>query len=35
MQNAHPLVKKAASFEAGSNDHFGVLKVIKDYLNIN
>ncbi len=35
MQNAHPSVKKIASFEACSNDNFGVLKIIKDYLNIN
>ncbi len=32
MQNAHPLVKQAANFEAGSNDSFGVVKVIKSYL---
>lgn len=32
MQNAHPAVKAAASFEAGSNDNFGVLKTIKRYL---
>lgn len=35
MKNAHPSVKKAASFEACSNDNFGVLKIIKDYLDIN
>ncbi|MFC5872993.1 hypothetical protein SAMN05443633_10897 [Chryseobacterium arachidis] len=35
MQNAHPSVKKIASFEACSNDNFGVLKTIKDYLKIN
>ncbi len=34
MKNAHPSVKKAASFEACTNDNFGVLKIIKDYLNI-
>lgn len=35
MKNAHPSVKLAASFEACTNDNFGVLKIIKDYLNIN
>ncbi|SDI68011.1 hypothetical protein SAMN05421846_111158 [Chryseobacterium taeanense] len=35
MKNAHPSVKQAASFEACSNDNFGVLKIIKDYLNTN
>lgn len=35
MKNAHPSVKKAANFEACSNDNFGVLKIIKDYLNEN
>jgi len=35
MKNAHPSVKKAANFEACSNDNFGVLKIIKDYLNIS
>ncbi|WP_415327014.1 Cof-type HAD-IIB family hydrolase [Chryseobacterium sp. MMS23-Vi53] len=33
MKNAHPSVKAAASFEACTNDNFGVLKTIKDYLN--
>jgi Cof subfamily protein (haloacid dehalogenase superfamily) len=33
MENAHPAVKAAASFEAGSNDNFGVLNTIKSYLN--
>ena len=35
MKNAHPSVKKAASFEACSNDNFGVLQIIKNYLNKN
>ena len=34
MKNAHPSVKEAASFEACTNDNFGVLKIIKDYLDI-
>ena len=33
MKNAHPSVKEAASFEACSNDNFGVLKIIKNYLD--
>jgi len=32
MENAHPNVKQAANFEASTNDSFGVLKTIKDYL---
>ncbi|WP_312077373.1 Cof-type HAD-IIB family hydrolase [Chryseobacterium sp.] len=32
MKNAHPSVKEAAKFEACSNDHFGVLETIKEYL---
>ena len=32
MENAHPDVKKAASFEARNNDGFGVLKTISEYL---
>lgn len=32
MQNAHPLVKEAANFEAGNNDSFGVVEVIESYL---
>lgn len=35
MKNAHPSVKEAASFEACSNDNFGVLEIIKNYLNKN
>ncbi|WP_419868013.1 Cof-type HAD-IIB family hydrolase [Chryseobacterium sp. CT-SW4] len=35
MENAHPLVKQVAKFEAGSNDKFGVLQTIKSYLNID
>ncbi len=34
MKNAHPSVKEAASYEACSNDNFGVLKIIKDYLKL-
>ncbi len=33
MENAHPDVKKIAQHQALSNDQFGVLKVIKAYLN--
>ena len=33
MQNAHPAVKEAANYEATSNDDFGVLKTISDYLD--
>lgn len=32
MKNAHPSVKEAAKFEACSNDSFGVLETIKNYL---
>ena len=32
MENSHPDVKKAASFEARNNDGFGVLKIISEYL---
>ena len=32
MENSHPSVKKIASFSALSNDKFGVLKIINDYL---
>ncbi len=35
MRNAHPSVKKAANFEACSNDQFGVLETIKEYLKSN
>jgi len=35
MENAHPAVKKSASFEAASNDEFGVLEIVKDYLDSN
>ena len=35
MENAHPSVKEAAKFEALSNNSFGVLNTIKNYLNIN
>ncbi len=35
MENAHPSVKKAAKFEASCNNNFGVLKIIKNYLNAN
>ncbi|WPO81277.1 Cof-type HAD-IIB family hydrolase [Chryseobacterium sp. JJR-5R] len=34
MKNAHPSVKEAACFEACTNDNFGVLKIIKDYLDL-
>ncbi|KFE96904.1 Cof-type HAD-IIB family hydrolase [Chryseobacterium luteum] len=34
MENAHPSVKDAASFSALSNDHFGVLETISEYLKI-
>lgn len=33
MENAHPSVKENASFEALSNDNFGVLKVVRNYLD--
>ncbi|MEG2079799.1 hypothetical protein SAMN05421796_103117 [Chryseobacterium piscicola] len=33
MKNAHPSVKEAAKFEACSNDSFGVMETIKNYLN--
>lgn len=35
VENAHPSVKEAAKFEASSNNNFGVLKTIKNYLNLN
>ncbi|WP_426478421.1 Cof-type HAD-IIB family hydrolase [Chryseobacterium sp. CBSDS_008] len=35
MKNAHPNVKEVAHFEACTNDSFGVLKTIKDYLHLN
>ncbi|MCW3169963.1 Cof-type HAD-IIB family hydrolase [Chryseobacterium sp. 09-1422] len=35
MENAHPSVKEAAKFEASSNNNFGVLQTIKNYLNLN
>jgi len=35
MENAHPFVKEMASFEAASNDSFGVLEIVKDYLGNN
>ena len=35
MENAHPSVKEAAKFEALSNNSFGVLNIIKNYLNMN
>lgn len=35
MENAHPSVKEVACYESGSNDDFGVLKTIKDYLDSN
>lgn len=35
MQNAHPSVKEAANYLAPSNDDFGVIKIIKEYLNKN
>jgi len=35
MENAHPFVKETASFEAASNDSFGVLEIVKDYLGNN
>lgn len=35
MKNAHPSVKKVANFEACSNDQFGVLETIKEYLKSN
>ena len=34
MENSHPSVKKIASFSALSNDKFGVLKIINDYLKL-
>jgi Cof subfamily protein (haloacid dehalogenase superfamily) len=34
MENAHPSVKVAASFSTLSNDDFGVLKTISEYLEI-
>lgn len=34
MKNAHPSVKEAACYEACTNDNFGVLKIIKDYLQL-
>lgn len=33
MENAHSSVKEAASFSALSNDDFGVLEIISEYLN--
>lgn len=32
MKNAHPLVKETALYETSSNDDFGVVEVIKEYL---
>ncbi|WP_255815206.1 hypothetical protein [Chryseobacterium sp. MA9] len=32
MKNGHPNVKQIANFEASTNNSFGVLKTIKDYL---
>lgn len=34
MENAHPSVKENATFSALSNDDFGVVDIIKDYLKI-
>lgn len=33
MENAHPSVKEAAAYKATSNDDFGVLETINEYLN--
>lgn len=33
MENAHPEVKKVATYQAKSNDNFGVLQIIKNYLD--
>ena len=33
MENAHPSVKKIAHYEAPSHNDFGVIEVIKNYLN--
>ena len=35
MENAHPFVKETASFAASSNDNFGVLKIVRNYLDNN
>lgn len=35
MENAHPFVKETASFETVSNDKFGVVKIVKSYLDNN
>ncbi|MFC0345227.1 HAD family hydrolase [Epilithonimonas hispanica] len=32
MENAHPTVKETATFETVSNDNFGVLEIVRDYL---
>ena len=32
MKNAHPSVKEVAKYQACSNDNFGVLETIKDFL---
>ncbi|MPT33397.1 MAG: Cof-type HAD-IIB family hydrolase, partial [Chryseobacterium sp.] len=34
MENAHSSVKEVASFSALSNDEFGVLETISDYLKL-
>jgi len=35
MANAHPSVKETASYAASSNDNFGVLQIVRDYLDNN
>lgn len=32
MENAHPTVKETATYETVSNDNFGVLEIVRDYL---
>ena len=34
MENAHPKVKEIAKFSAPTNDEFGVIKVIKEVINL-
>lgn len=35
MANAHPSVKETASYTASSNDNFGVLQIVRNYLDNN
>lgn len=35
MENAHPSVKETATFGASSNDNFGVLQIVRSYLDQN